>query len=445
VAGLTLGVELVLGTLALGLHLVSVALAKALRTYSRSRLEDLCTRRGHPERADLIAHRDEATERAAEALAVLTGLALAALLGATVVQVAPQRAVEAVVGIALAIGAVGHVAAGVVGRVHAEALLDRLWPLASLLRRVMLPFTAVSRRVEALGYKLARRSATAPRPRSVEVEIHTTEQPDEDIVDDLPESSRGVLERVVELAHRDVAGLMTPRSAMIALPASVSAAEAARVFHDSGRSRIPLFGENRDDIVGILHVKDLFAAWVEEDEPQPPSPRKLARPAFCVPETKNANELLNEFRMRRTHQAIVLDEYGGVSGLVTLEDLLEHVVGPIDDEHDVPTPVDPVVPISDSRFELDAALSLEQLNDRLDLHLPTNGDFQTVGGFAFNALGRLPEAGTTFRHNGVEFTVLEVSEHAIRRLRVDLQPSTPPEVDSEVTVGSHDETSGDGT
>ena len=109
-----------------------------------------------------------------------------------------------------------------------------------------------------------------------------------------------------------------------------------------------------------------------------------------MPETKNASDLLNELRARRSQIAIVLDEYGGVAGLVTLEDLLEALVGPIDDEHDVPTPEDPVVPLGGSRYEVDAAVPLEEINDRLGLHLPTDGDFQTVGGFAFNALGRLP-------------------------------------------------------
>ena len=123
--------------------------------------------------------------------------------------------------------------------------------------------------------------------------------------------------------------------------------------------------------------------------------------------------------------AIVLDEYGGVAGLVTLEDLLEQLVGPIDDEHDIPTPADPIKPLGDSRFEVDATLPLELLNDRFDLRLPTDEDFQTVGGLAFHSLGRLPEPGSTFRYDGVEFTILEVHDHAIGRIMIDLQPVSP--------------------
>jgi CBS domain containing-hemolysin-like protein len=424
---MNLGLDLALALPVLALHMVSVALARALRTYSRSRLEEVCARHGRSERAAEVDRLDERTERGAEALAVLTGLGLAALLGAIAAEVAPQLEVQAVVGIALALGALGHVAAGIIGRVHAEALLDGIWPVACLVRRLMSPLTMGSRFVEALAYHLARRSPSAPRPASVEVEIHSSvDEPVQDLESELPESTRAALQRVIELTRRSVADMMTPQTAILALPASVSAAEAAQAFRTSGHSRIPLYGESRDDIVGILHVKDLFAALADPLRTQPPNPRKLARPAFFVPETKNANEMLDEFRIKRTHQAIVLDEYGGVAGLVTLEDLLEQIVGPIDDEHDEPTPEDPVISLGNGRYEVDATIPLEQLNERLGLHLPTNGSYQTVGGFAFHELGRLPETGATFRHDDAVFTVLEVGEHAIRRLMVDLEVAAPP-------------------
>ena len=217
---------------------------------------------------------------------------------------------------------------------------------------------------------------------------------------------------------------MTPRSQITTLPSSVSARAAAEAFRASGKSRIPLYGENRDDIVGILFAKDLFPRMTDADDPDAVVvPRKLARPAYCVPETKNAYDLLEEFRAKRTQIAIVLDEYGGVAGLISLEDLLEELVGAIDDEHDVPTPSDPVVPLGGSRFEVDASLDVESLNERLGLRLPTDGDFLTLGGFAFHELGRLPEPGASFRYGGIEFRIVEVADHSIRRVRLDLQPA----------------------
>jgi CBS domain containing-hemolysin-like protein len=217
---------------------------------------------------------------------------------------------------------------------------------------------------------------------------------------------------------------MTPRSAIVMLPGSVSAGTAARTFRQSGLSRIPLFGENRDDIIGILYAKDLFPRMTEFHDREETLPRSLLRPAHFVPETKNAYELLEEFRAQRTQIAIVLDEYGNVAGLITLEDLLEALVGAIDDEHDVPSLADPLVALDSSRFEVDATVELEELNERLTLRLPTDGDFLTVGGLAFHALGRVPEPGATFRSSDVEFTVLEVVDHAIRRVRLEIHPRT---------------------
>ncbi|SIO20291.1 Hemolysin, contains CBS domains [Singulisphaera sp. GP187] len=421
--GLNLGWTLLLGFFVLALHLLSVTLARALRTYSPSRLEALCSDRGLAALADDVADFDERTERGAETLAVVTGLLLAALLGVTADQVAPNMAVEAVFAIALSVGAAGYVLAGVVGRVFAEAVIVRLWPFAAALRTLTSPLTFGSRMVETIAFRLANPGDSAPRPTSVEVEIPADSEHHDGSEPDLPELAHELLHNVVELTRRDVSEIMTPRSSMVALPSAITARAAAQVFRETGKSRIPMFGENRDDIVGILYAKDLFPIMTDGRDPEKIVARKLVRPAYCVPETKNALELLEEFRSRRIQLAIVLDEYGGVAGLVTLEDLLEQLVGAIDDEHDVPTLIDPIHPLGGKKYEVVATITLELLNERLGLHLPTDADFLTLGGLAFHALGRLPEPGASFRYDGVEFTVVEVADHSIRRLRLDLQPA----------------------
>jgi CBS domain containing-hemolysin-like protein len=422
-----------LGSLVLAVHLVSVALAKALRSYSRSRLEEICAARGHAPRADDVAHLDEATEQSAEGLAVITGLLLAALLAAMAPRVAPLQTGFLVAASALTVTALGYLLAGAIGHVYAEGVIDRLWPAVRLLRAATTPVTLTRRLSAELVASLARRGAGARRPSSVEVEIPSDGASDEVVEADLPESLRELIQQAVELTRRDVSELMMPRSAIVTLPSSVTAAAAARIFRETGRSRIPVFGENRDDIVGILYAKDLFPRMTEpggdgSDGPEAVIPRNLVRPAHFVPETKNAYELLQEFRSRRIQIAMVLDEYGGVAGLITLEDLLEALVGAIEDEHDAPSPGDPLTRLGNARFEVDATLELEQLNDLLELRLPTEGDFLTVGGLALHALGRVPEPGTSFRYAGVDFTVVEVVDHTIRRVQIDLQPSA--------TVGS---------
>lgn len=421
---LNLGWTLALGLPALALHLVSVVLTRALRTYSRSRLEELTARRGRPGRADDVAHHEERTERAAETLAVVTGLLLAATLGVLIDRLNQPLAEGAVWLIALGLGGLGYVLAGLVGRVFAEHVIDALWPAAGPLRVVTGPVTLGVRALEAFVERFAGPGDAAPRPASVEVEIPADADHPEDEEPDLPEATRELVRNAVALTRREVAELMTPRTSIVALPATVTAREAARVFRETGKSRIPLYGENRDDVVGILYAKDLFPPMTDADDPDADVvPRRLARKPHCVPETKNAYEMLQEFRTRRTQIAIVLDEYGGVAGLVTLEDLIEDLFGAIDDEHDEPTPADSVIPLGGSRYEVDAALPVEDLNERLGLRLPTEEDFLTVGGFVIHALGRLPEPGASFRRDGVEFRIVAVADHSIRRVRLDLQPA----------------------
>ena len=290
-------------------------------------------------------------------------------------------------------------------------------------RRGLAALAGYQRRLEYLAERFAGNAQNGPRPASVEVEISTDEgESSQDLEAEIPEATRALLQHAVELSRTNVSEIMIPSSAIVSLPATVTARAAVDTLRRTGRSRIPIFGANRDDIIGILLGKDLWDLMVDNEDPDSVIPARIVRPAFFVPETCNAFQLLNDLRGNRTQMAIVLDEYGGVAGLVTLEDLLEQLVGAIDDEHDIPTPADPIKSLGNSRFEADATLPLELLNDRFDLHLPTDEDFQTIGGLAFHALGRLPEPGATFRYDGVEFTVLDVHDHAIGRIMIDLQP-----------------------
>jgi CBS domain containing-hemolysin-like protein len=409
----------------LALHLFAIALAKALRSYSPSVLEDRCAARGRPRRAHEIAHLDQRTDRGAEALAVLTGLLLAGLLGMGVGRPESGPRIAWVIGLALAIGLLGHVLAGSLGKVFAETILDATWPAAGVVRALAAPLTFGLRQVERLVEWSAGVSEAPQRPASVEVEIPLEEEAPEDREPELPEPVRALIQRVIELTRTDVSEIMTPRPMMVSLPATITAESAAATFHLSGLSRVPIFGDNHDDIIGILYAKDLFARMTEVKDLTRIDPPKLVRPVHFVPETKNAFDLLEELRTQRLQIAIVLDEYGGVAGLVTLEDLLEQLVGPISDEHDIPAMAEPIRELGESRYEVDATVPVEVLNERLGLHLHTNGDYVTVGGLAFHTLGRVPEKGETFRADGVTFQVVDVAEHRIRRLVLDLNGPEP--------------------
>jgi CBS domain containing-hemolysin-like protein len=285
----------------------------------------------------------------------------------------------------------------------------------------------VERAADGLNYlteRLAPGAELGARPASVEVEI-TPEagESSEDVEAEMTPGTRALLQKAVELSRMDVSEVMIPYSEIISLPAGVSAAAASEAFRSTGRSRIPLFATSRDDIVGILIAKDLWSRMLACRDAESVVPADLVRTALRVPPSVNAFALIGELQKNRTQMAIVVDEYGGVAGLVTLEDLLEELVGPIEDEHDTAAArQDPLTHLGGTSYEVDAGLTVEELNEKLDLHLPTDEDFETVGGLALHALGRLPEAGATFRYTGIEFTVLDVRRRTIRRLRFDLQP-----------------------
>lgn len=423
--GLTFLAFLALGTLLLGAFALLTAIAQALGAYSRSLLEERCEQMGRPQRVQDVALEGTRTQRGAEALALLVGLALVlSLTWAIAIHMPPswQRPVALA---AVATAGLVHLLAVAFGRVYAETLLDRLWPVARGIRLLAWPWLAAERLAESRILSGDPDAISTPRPASVEVEIsHSPEESEGKLEAELPEITRERMENLVRLNQTTIEQVMTPRSSLVTLPESASIIEAARVFVESGRSRIPLFGESRDHIVGILYFKDMIPELLEGKRPESVRARELARPPFLVPETKNAAHLLDELRRKRVQIAIALDEYGVVTGVVTIEDLIEVIIGPIDDEHDVPTPDDTLVLLQDGTYEVDGAMTLEELNERLGLRLPTEEDFQTIGGLAFNALGHLPGPGESFRSHGIDFTVLEVVEHSIRRLKLDLTGRT---------------------
>ena len=195
-----------------------------------------------------------------------------------------------------------------------------------------------------------------------------------------------VMTNMMNLDEVLVGQVMTPRTRIVAVPSTASPAEAQRVMIDTGRLRIPVYEDTLDDIVGILIARDLWRAQMEGD----PSLMDVAREPAFVPASKPVEEQIQEMRRRRIKMAIVLDEYGGTAGLVTLEDLIEEIVGEIQDEHEVEPP--PFEETSEGETRFDGALPIPEVNERLDLSLP-EGDYDTAGGFVFGTLGRIPEVG----------------------------------------------------
>lgn len=215
---------------------------------------------------------------------------------------------------------------------------------------------------------------------------------------------------VDELQVRDV---MVPRSHMVVLAKDASLQEMLPIIIESGHSRFPVVGEDRDEVEGILLAKDLLQ-WVTSDEA--PDLGELLRPAVIIPESKRLNVLLREFRVSKNHMAIVVDEYGGVSGLITIEDVLEEIVGDIDDEHDVEA-IEDVQRLDGGGYLVQALATIEDINDTLGTGF-SDEDYDTIGGLVVAEFGRVPEVGESIIMGGWQFTVKAADERRLHAMEM---------------------------
>ncbi len=227
-----------------------------------------------------------------------------------------------------------------------------------------------------------------------------------------------MIEGVIDLGDADVSELMTPRTDMVCLPLSTTVRDALRFIVNSSHTRIPVYDKNRDDIVGLLYTKDLLPELIKERDEEMRSLGDILREPYFVPETKHVDDLLQEFQLTHNHMAIVLDEYGGVSGLVTIEDVLEEIVGEIVDEYDEDL-VDGIKKIDEQTSETLGRVHIDEINERLGLSITEDGEFDTIAGFVFSELGHIPVEGEQLTWHNLRITVLEASRRRIERLRIE--------------------------
>lgn len=227
-----------------------------------------------------------------------------------------------------------------------------------------------------------------------------------------------MMEGAIAVSDLTVGDVMIPRAQMVALPADAPLRALIAMVVESGHSRFPVHGEDKDEILGILLAKDLLRGVVAEHAPH--SVRELLRPAVLIPESKKLNVLLREFRQSRNHMAIVIDEYGGVAGLVTIEDVLEQIVGDIDDEHD--EAVDETQLISaqaDGHFVVDALTPISDFNERFGADFDDD-EYDTIGGLLTAAIGHLPEAGEELTLGRFGFRVARADARRLHALHVSV-------------------------
>ena len=239
---------------------------------------------------------------------------------------------------------------------------------------------------------------------------------------ELDAEEKSMLTGVLEVSETQVRDVMIPRSQMVVIDIEEEFDEMLATIVESGHSRFPVIGEDRDEVLGVLLAKDLLR-YFGKDSAKDLSIRKLLRPAAVIPESKRLNALLKEFRASHNHMAIVVDEYGGVAGLLTIEDVLEEIVGEIEDEHDDEEAVF-IRPDGDRNgkpsYAVRALTRIEDFNEYFECELPDE-EYDTVGGLVMHELGRLPRRGEKLDFDGFEFAVTKADRRRIDSLQVQRQ------------------------
>jgi len=232
-----------------------------------------------------------------------------------------------------------------------------------------------------------------------------------------------MIENIIELRDVDVAEIMTPRPDMVSIDIDDPIEKTIGVALKSGRSRLPVFRETRDDIVGVLYVRDLIAALAPAKEGEgPPSTKDLMRQPYFVPETMLTSNLLRHFQERTTTIAVVVDEYGGTAGLVTIGDIVDMIVGEVRDQHE-PQREPEVIVIDDHTLEADARTPVRRLNEDFGVDIPESDEYDTVAGYLCTTLGRVPQTGDRHASGGIEVHVLEANERRVERVRITTKSS----------------------
>jgi len=231
-----------------------------------------------------------------------------------------------------------------------------------------------------------------------------------------------MIEGVLEVAEMQVRDIMIPRSQMVVLERDAPVEDIVSIIVRSGHSRFPVIGDSRDEVVGILLAKDMLWYYME-DRGEKFNIRELLRPASFIPESKRLNVLLKEFRASRNHMAIVVDEYGGVGGMVTIEDVIEQIVGDIEDEHDIEEGTF-ILDHDQNHFTVKALTPIEDFNDHFGTDF-SDEEFDTIGGLVLNELGHLPKRGEALNFEGLHFKVLRSDNRRIHLFKVTRDMGKP--------------------
>lgn len=392
-------------------------LTYSLRDFSRAKLADLLARR---KREDLL----EKTVDHASELAFLTAL-IRLLLNLAIlvcfIELFRDHSYDRWLEYGMAAGAAAVLSILTSVTLPHALAMHVAEPVISLFAGPLLALRVICRPLTAMLHVTERAVRRASNVN--ESHAHSNEELQSEILAAVQEgekeglvdaAERQMIQSVIQFGDSTAGGVMTTRPAIVALPCDSPVEIVRQTIIDSGHSRIPLYEGSLDHVIGVLYARDLIKFVC--DERHPFHARQLARPAFFVPTTKSLQDLLNDFRLQKVHMAIVLDEYGGTAGLITIEDVLEELVGDISDEHE---PTGPAVftRLDDHTAEADAMIHIEEFNRLFGSNLPEDDGYDTLGGFVSTTLGVVPSKGRTFEHEGITFTVIDAEPQRVKRIK----------------------------
>jgi len=408
--------SIILISLGSGLLIYSLAY-HSLREFSRSRLESICKQHEKEAQLGKILKLDEQ--------ATITTELMQLILIASFCIVVSSMGVErwSLIFNSFWLLLTAYLLPRSLARVMSEEFIFWFWPLISLTTWLFIPAISVIEAADTLMHRIAGRVEPGEGvPTLISEEIRTVI--DEGEREGIIEGSAGrIIQRLMEIQHEDVTAVMTPRTDMVCIQIDTPIQQVCNQLFDAGHSRVPVYRDSPDDLVGILYAKDLLQQ-IGKIESGEISLHSILREPLYVPESTGIEALLERMRREHVHMAIVLDEYGGVVGLVTMEDILEEIVGDIEDEYDKEHEEE-IRQIKPGTVEVDARVHIDDLNEQFEFELPEDEDYETIGGFVFTQLGKIPQQDETFTWQNLRFTILEADKRKVVKLLIEVDETLP--------------------
>ncbi len=399
--------------------------AVALQTFSRVKLHEAFSRKNRGKLTDALVQNTEELIWTCLLYRLIFNLCILLLLLVAFItsrQTTPQIAdylvtlVIAMVIFSIFSLAIPHAWAKYAG----EKILSRTYKFLTLLAFIASPALYIFRLYDTLVRRLAGVTQTTPQELQEEKQeefLNGLEQRKiEGVVD---EEEQEMIENILELSDSTADEIMTPRTDIVAIELNSNLQTVLDTIANAGHTRVPVYEENIDNLIGFIYAKDLLTEIGKN--PADFKLRDKLRKAYFVPETKPLRVLLREFQNQKLHIAVVLDEYGGTAGIVTLEDILEELVGEITDEYEQ-IPPKSIKQIDQNTFETDARTYVDDLNNQFELNLPEDEDYETIGGFVFSHLGYIPKTGERFEYQNLKFTITSAETRKIKRIRIQKTP-----------------------